>query len=115
MGDVEIRGVYLFAALFRPILIQSLCKWAAGRRPDRICTTLHRYWSLYIVDRLDQFHEPVYSQGYDRMKEVGIRKVIGANRLSLSGQYLGESVLMAALSLAVALLLVRLLLPLSTS
>jgi putative ABC transport system permease protein len=46
-----------------------------------------------------------------RMKEVGIRKVIGANRLSLLGQYLGESVLMAALSLAVALLLVRLLLP----
>jgi ABC-type antimicrobial peptide transport system permease subunit len=47
----------------------------------------------------------------NRMKEVGIRKVIGATRLTLLGQYMGESVLMAFLSLVVALLLVRLLLP----
>lgn len=46
-----------------------------------------------------------------RMKEVGIRKVIGANRWMLVGQYMGESVLMAILSMAIALLLVRLLLP----
>jgi ABC-type antimicrobial peptide transport system permease subunit len=46
-----------------------------------------------------------------RMKEVGIRKVIGASRRTLVGQYMGESVLMAFLSMAIALLLVRLLLP----
>ena len=46
-----------------------------------------------------------------RMKEVGIRKVIGANRRALVGQYMGESVLMAFLSMVIALLLVRLLLP----
>jgi len=46
-----------------------------------------------------------------RMKEVGIRKVIGANRRMLIVQHMGESVIMAFLSLAVALLLVRLLLP----
>lgn len=46
-----------------------------------------------------------------RMKEVGIRKVIGAQRGALMLQYLGESVLMSILSLAVAIVLVLLLLP----
>jgi putative ABC transport system permease protein len=46
-----------------------------------------------------------------RMKEVGIRKVIGANRSTLLAQYMGESVGMAFLSLLIALLLVRLFLP----
>ena len=46
-----------------------------------------------------------------RMKEVGIRKVVGATRNSLIFQYLGESLLMSFLSIAVALLLTSLLLP----
>jgi len=46
-----------------------------------------------------------------RAKEVGIKKVVGAGRLSLIVQYLGESLLLSFLSLGVALLLVRLLLP----
>jgi putative ABC transport system permease protein len=46
-----------------------------------------------------------------RMKEVGVRKVIGAGRASLVLQFMGESVLMAFLSLLLALLLVSLFLP----
>ena len=46
-----------------------------------------------------------------RMKEVGIKKVIGASRSSLIFQYIGESMLMAFASLFIALLLVELLLP----
>lgn len=46
-----------------------------------------------------------------RMKEVGIKKVIGATRSMLIFQYLGESLLMAFISLAVAMLLVGLFLP----
>ena len=46
-----------------------------------------------------------------RMKEVGIKKAVGASRLSLILQYLGESVLMAFLSLIAALVLVVLFLP----
>jgi ABC-type antimicrobial peptide transport system permease subunit len=46
-----------------------------------------------------------------RAKEVGIKKVVGAGRLSLVIQYLGESLLLSSLSLAVALMIVRLLLP----
>jgi putative ABC transport system permease protein len=46
-----------------------------------------------------------------RMKEVGIQKVMGANRRSLVIQYLSESLLMAFLSMLVALMLVSVLLP----
>jgi putative ABC transport system permease protein len=46
-----------------------------------------------------------------RLKEVGVRKVIGAGRRTLILQYLSESLLMAFLSLAVALLFISLFLP----
>ncbi len=47
-----------------------------------------------------------------RAKEVGIRKVVGAGRSYLMGQFVGEAVLMALLSLLAALVLVQILLPL---
>jgi putative ABC transport system permease protein len=46
-----------------------------------------------------------------RLKEVGIKKAIGAMRRELTFQYLGESILISFLSLLVALALVVLLLP----
>jgi putative ABC transport system permease protein len=46
-----------------------------------------------------------------RMKEVGIRKVVGAGRRSLIFQYLGESMLMAFISLLFAILIASALLP----
>lgn len=46
-----------------------------------------------------------------RMKEVGIKKVVGASKGSLILQYIGESILMAFASLIIALLFVELLLP----
>ncbi len=46
-----------------------------------------------------------------RAKEVGLRKVIGADRRQLVGQFLGESVLLALISLVVALVLVLIVLP----
>jgi putative ABC transport system permease protein len=46
-----------------------------------------------------------------RIKEVGIKKAVGASRRNLIIQYLGESMLMTFLSLVTALLLVAFLLP----
>ncbi len=46
-----------------------------------------------------------------KIKEIGIKKAIGANRKALVFQYLSESILMAFLSLAVSVLLVGLFLP----
>jgi putative ABC transport system permease protein len=46
-----------------------------------------------------------------RIKEVGIKKAMGAGRRNLIYQYLGESLLMVFLSIALALLIVDLFLP----
>lgn len=46
-----------------------------------------------------------------RAREVGLRKVIGANRRMLIGQFLGESMLITALALVLAVILVELSLP----
>jgi ABC-type antimicrobial peptide transport system permease subunit len=47
----------------------------------------------------------------NRAKEVGLRKVVGARRPQLIGQFFCESVLMASLSLILAVVLVELFLP----
>ena len=46
-----------------------------------------------------------------RAKEVGLRKVTGANRLQLIKQFLGESLLLSYLALGMAVILVQLVLP----
>lgn len=48
----------------------------------------------------------------ERAKEVGIRKSIGALRLQLSLQFIGETVLLAFIALIIALVLVELAMPL---
>ena len=51
------------------------------------------------------------AQASKKMKEIGVKKVIGASRNSLINQFLGESILAVFLSLIIALLFVWLLLP----
>lgn len=46
-----------------------------------------------------------------RAKEVGLRKVVGAMRSSLIGQFIGEAMLLTVLSIVIAVILAALLLP----
>ena len=46
-----------------------------------------------------------------RAREVGVRKTVGASRLGLVGQFLGESLLMTSLAVLASVLLVQSLLP----
>ncbi|WP_142683014.1 ABC transporter permease [Chitinophaga polysaccharea] len=83
---------------------------AAGGRISYV--TLFSLIALFIlIIACINFVNLSTAQASGRMKEMGIRKTIGANRLALVIQYLGESMLMTMLSLALALLLVALLLP----
>ena len=50
----------------------------------------------------------------NRAKEVGLRKVVGAQRLQLVSQFLGESLMVSLLSLGLAMLIVKLTIPLVT-
>ncbi len=47
----------------------------------------------------------------NRAREVGLRKVVGANRQLLTTQFLGESLLIAFLAMVIAVLIVAVLLP----
>jgi putative ABC transport system permease protein len=51
------------------------------------------------------------AQSIRRAREVGLRKVIGANKAQLVGQFLGESMLMSVFALVLALILAELFLP----
>lgn len=51
------------------------------------------------------------AQSFSRSKEVGVRKAIGAARVQLILQFLGESLLLTAAAIVLSLLLVVLLLP----
>jgi putative ABC transport system permease protein len=53
----------------------------------------------------------VTARSSTRAREIGIRKVTGANRRQLFEQFLGESIAFAALSLILAMAIVRLVLP----
>ena len=46
-----------------------------------------------------------------RSREVGVRKVMGANRTQLLGQFLGEAVVMTALAMIISVILVQFALP----
>ena len=48
----------------------------------------------------------------DRSKEVGLRKVMGALRKTLAGQFLGESILLTVISCTLSIAMLQLLMPL---
>ncbi len=105
-------GTIFLHALFQPVFLYNHFDGGrqAGSRIEYV--RLFSVIALFIlVVACINFMNLSTAKATGRMKEVGIRKVIGANRRTLVVQYMGESVIMAFLSLAVALLLVRLLLP----
>ncbi|MEM7656226.1 MAG: FtsX-like permease family protein, partial [Bacteroidota bacterium] len=67
---------------------------------------------LVLVIGCINFVNLTTARGMRRAKEVGLRKVLGAHRSSVIRQFLTESVLSALLSVALAVLLVELALPL---
>lgn len=52
------------------------------------------------------------AQAFNRVKEIGMRKIVGATRIQLVVQFLGESMLVTILSAVLAILLFKLALPL---
>lgn len=66
---------------------------------------------LIIVIACINFINLAIARSVKRAKEVGVRKVLGADRLNLIYQFMGESVIITFLSLLLALILVELSLP----
>jgi len=67
--------------------------------------------ALIILLACVNFINMAIAQTVKRSKEVGLRKVMGAERINLIGQFLGESTILTFISILFALLLAELLLP----
>jgi predicted permease len=67
-------------------------------------------WIILIIACIN-FMNLATARSEKRAREVGVRKVLGAGKSKLIGQFIGESLMMAALSAIVAIASVYLLLP----
>lgn len=63
-------------------------------------------WVVLVIACIN-FMNLATARSEKRAKEVGMRKVIGASRTSLIGQFLGESIILAALSALLAVVFVH--------
>lgn len=66
---------------------------------------------LIIVIACINFTNLATAQALRRVKEVGVRKVLGSNRYQLIAQFLGETTLVVLIALLLAMLLLSVLLP----
>ncbi|CAN5272963.1 ABC transporter permease [soil metagenome] len=66
---------------------------------------------VILVIACFNFMNLAIARSVDRAKEVGVRKVVGAGRNQLTGQFLSESILISIFSGIIALLLSEVLLP----
>ncbi|MEJ2614219.1 MAG: ABC transporter permease [Ignavibacteriaceae bacterium] len=70
---------------------------------------------LSLIIALFNFINLSTAKSINRGKEVGIRKVLGANRRQLIKQFLGESIIIVLFSLLVSLVLIEILIPIISS
>lgn len=75
------------------------------------CYTLLGIGLLVLAIACMNYINLVTARSANRMREVGLRKVVGAARVQLMGQFLGESVLIILLACAFAFLLAEAALP----
>ena len=102
------------------LLLQPLADIPFDQRYGNNLTTptpRSTYWALaaiagfILVTACINFVNLATAQALRRAKEVGVRKVLGANRSQLIGQFLGETTLLVLLALAVGLVATHRLLP----
>jgi putative ABC transport system permease protein len=108
------RGIQLETYLqpLRSIHLRSHVQYELGDNSD--IRLIYAFWAIAVIVLLIaciNFMNLATARSAGRTKEVGMRKVLGAQRTNLIGQFLGESFVFAVLSTALAILLARFFLP----
>ena len=114
-AGVSMRGSEAMHLHLTPFLDDHLSDRQGGMTPNGSWTTVYGFMAIGLLILLIacfNFTNLATARAMVRAREISLRKVLGARRGQLMVQFLGESVLMALLSLVLALALVKTLLPL---
>lgn len=111
IGHEEERDVY-FSQPLRQIHFGAGLRNEEGETNDiRYIYILSATVLLIILIACFNYMTLATARATKRMREIGLRKVVGAGRMSLIRQFLGESVLFSFIAFVLAILAVMLLLP----
>ncbi|MCF0073340.1 ABC transporter permease [Dyadobacter sp. CY261] len=115
-GEADLKALGISKELFIQPVTDIYLKSAIGNEiaPNGSMTYLYIFGSIAVFLLLIaciNFMNLSTARSEKRAKEVGVRKVMGAVRNSLVHQFLGESMMLAVMALAIAVLVVQLLLP----
>jgi putative ABC transport system permease protein len=103
---------YFYSQALTSIHLNSNLKWELRANSDRIYVYIFGVVALFIlIIGCINYINLTTARSSLRAKEIGIRKVSGAVKTSLVGQFLAESVLVAMLSGILSLCIAELLLP----
>jgi putative ABC transport system permease protein len=95
------------------IHLHSHLRYEAEPPGNPVYITVFSFVGLFIlIIACLNFMNLSTARAANRAKEVGLRKVVGAQKLQLIGQFLGESLLVAFLSLGVAMVIASFAIPL---
>ena len=110
--DFKVQGKSIKFFL-HPLIKIQLYSHLEGYPPGRI-TQVYFFFVFamcIILVACINFMNLSTARSSNRAKEVGIRKVVGANRSNLIYQFLGEALILSLISLFIAIFLVELILP----
>jgi len=113
-ADLKAQGVEksLFIQPVKDIYLHSGLEYELGKTGN--ITSLYIFGSVagfILFIACINFMNLATARSEKRSKEVGIRKLMGANRSALISQFLGESLIVAMIALVFAILLASILLP----
>ncbi|MGD8536764.1 MAG: ABC transporter permease [Candidatus Aminicenantes bacterium] len=95
------------------IHLQSHLRYETEPPGNPVYITIFSFVGLFIlIIACLNFMNLSTARAANRAKEVGLRKVVGAQKFQLIGQFLGESLLVAFLSLGLAMVIARFAIPL---
>ncbi len=98
------------------IYLQSHLRWELEPNSDsRYVYSLSAAALFLLLIACINFMNLATARSIDRGREVGVRKALGASRLQVATQFLGESLVMSVLGMGAALVLVKTALPLLTA
>jgi putative ABC transport system permease protein len=114
-GDEDVKKSRLRYEL-QPLKSIYFGEEGAPNQGDRRYVTIFSAIALLILlIACANFMNLAIARSFKRTKEVGVRKVMGAQRRQLIAQFLGESILFCCIAIPLALVLVELTLPIVTA